>query len=53
MLIYSFDNVEFSDMHIFSQSAPCPAYITQAIAEYYKAKTEIKKTGKHKGEKSA
>lgn len=52
MLIYSFDNVEFSDMHIFSQSAPCPAYITQAIAEYYKAKTEIKKTGKHKGEKA-
>lgn len=52
MMIYDFDDVEFSDMHIFTQSKPCPPYITQAIAEYYKAKTEIKKSGKHKGEKA-
>lgn len=52
MLIYDFDGIDFADIHIFSKSAPCPSYITQAIAEYYKIKTEIKKSGKHKGEKA-
>lgn len=52
LMIYDCDDVEFADMHIFTQSARCPAHITQAIAEYYKLKTEIKKSGKHKGERA-
>lgn len=49
LLIYDFDEIEFADMHIFTKSAPCPDYITDAITKYYRAKQEIKATGQHKG----
>lgn len=52
MMIYDFYDVEFADIHTFSKSAPCPPHITQAIAEYYKKKTEIKRSGEHKGKRA-
>ena len=41
-LIYTCDDVEFSDMHIFTQSRPCPPALLSVMWEKYEEKTRLK-----------
>lgn len=41
-LIYTCSNVEFSDIHIFTQSKPCPMHLLSVMWEKYAEKTKLK-----------
>ena len=45
-LIYDIDSVEFSDIHIFTQSAPCPQHLLNVLWSQYEIKAKLKKPKK-------
>lgn len=46
MMIYDFDAVEFSDIHVFTRSEPCTKELIDVMMQQYRRKNELKQQGK-------